>query len=109
MTLMKFASELKNSMTEHRKKSLPQKIADGQTKGSYQAVLEDLFENMYSQRFKIYKMNFIRGVMFSAGTVVGGVLVVIFLLWFLSLFDHLPIIGHFVQTVHHSLEKSQVK
>ncbi len=72
-------------------------------------VLDDLFQNMYSRRWQIYKMNFVRGMVFGFGGVLGGTILVVILIWTLSLFDHLPVIGHFVETVRHSLETAQKK
>ena len=82
---------------------LPQKLADNTAKGAYGAMLEDLFQNMYQQRFKIYWMNFIRGVMFAFGSVIGATIMVALLLWLLSLFDQIPIVGHFVDTVRETI------
>jgi Domain of unknown function (DUF5665) len=77
---------------------------DDQAQAGARGFLEDLFEDYYAQRFKVYKMNFIRGIVFGFGSVIGGTLMVGLLLWLLSFFNELPFIGHFVQSIQHSVE-----
>lgn len=52
-------------------------------------ILEDLFNDTYKHRGKIYKVNFFRGIFFGLGTFLGGtviVAIVVFILtWLASL------------------------
>ena len=73
-------------------------------KGSVQGLLEELYQDMYDKRWQLYKLNFVRGIFFAFGSVIGGTFIIALLIWLLSLFDTLPIIGHFVDTVRQSLE-----
>ncbi len=82
------------------------KLASDQAKGSARGLLEELFEDYYRHRFRIYKMNFVRGMVFGFGSVIGGTLMIALLLWVLSFFSELPFVGHFTQTIQHSIERS---
>ncbi len=84
-------------------------LKNDQAQAATRGFLEDLFEDYYAQRFKVYKMNFVRGIVFGFGSVIGGTIVIALLLWLLSLFSDLPLIGHFVQTVQHSVESAKQK
>lgn len=83
---------------------LVQKIKDEQAQAATRGFLEDLFDDYYRQRYKVYKMNFIRGIVFGFGSVIGGTIVIVVLLWTLSLFNELPFIGPFSQTIQNSLQ-----
>jgi hypothetical protein len=49
-------------------------------------VLEELFYDFNRSRVQIYRMNFIRGIFFGLGSVLGGTIVVALLVWMLSFF-----------------------
>ena len=84
-----------------------QKIKNDQAQAAARGFLEDLFEDYYVHRFKVYKMNFVRGIVFGFGSVIGGTLMIAVLLWLLSFFSELPFIGHFTQTIQNSIESSR--
>lgn len=85
-------------------KKAVQKVKDDQAQAATRGFLEDLFDDYYRSRFKVYKMNFVRGIVFGFGSVIGGTLMIALLLWLLSFFSELPFIGQFTQTVQHSIE-----
>lgn len=58
-----------------------------------EAVLDDLYDNMYRKRKQIYAVNFVRGLFFGAGSAVGGTLVIALLVWILSWFVNWPLVG----------------
>lgn len=89
-----------------KKDSLPKKVADNTSKGAMAATLEELFQDMYDRRWQVYKMNFVRGIAFGFGGVVGGTIVVAILLWTMSLFNHVPFIGDFVNSARTSIQES---
>ena len=70
-------------------------------------ALEVLFTTQYVSRRQLYKENFLRGMFFSAGTIIGAAIIVALTAWLLSLFNEVPIIGPAVNTVQQSIEKSQ--
>lgn len=68
--------------------------------GARKAVLEDLFYDFNRRRFTVYKMNFIRGIFFGLGSVLGGTVVLAMLVWVLSLTGHLvPGVADFVNQI----------
>ena len=56
-------------------------------------ALEILFASGYISRKRLYLENFFRGMFFAVGTVIGLSIGVGVLIWFLSLFDEIPLIG----------------
>lgn len=74
-------------------KKLVQKAKVDQEKGSRRAVLEDLFVDFNRSRAQVYKMNFIRGIFFGVGSVLGGTVVIALLVWILALLaDNIPVL-----------------
>jgi len=81
------------------KKTLKKVHKDNEV-GARRAVIEDLFYDFHRSRVQVYKMNFIRGIFFGVGSILGGTVVVALILWLLSLLVDLPGgIGDFVQYV----------
>lgn len=72
-----------------------------------QGVIEDLFNNFYTARRKVYWMNFWRGLFFGFGSVIGGTVVVALIAWILSLFADVPGgFGDFIQYIVHLVRDS---
>lgn len=72
------------------------KVKAGNEQGARRAVLEDLFYDFNRSRVQIYKMNLVRGILFGAGSVIGGTVVIALLVWILSLLGHVfPPLGDF--------------
>ncbi|HSE60858.1 MAG TPA: DUF5665 domain-containing protein [Candidatus Saccharimonadales bacterium] len=84
-------------------------IRDNEVKGAPRAMMEELFQDFYKHRNQIYVMNFVRGVFFGFGSVVGGTLVVALLLWILSMLHYVPFVDTYVDATQRALEKSQEK
>lgn len=64
------------------------------------AVAEELFNTMYQNKWKIYWLNFFRGIFFGFGSILGGTLVIAALAWILSLLVDLPGgVGNFIQFI----------
>ncbi|HEX8389985.1 MAG TPA: DUF5665 domain-containing protein [Candidatus Saccharimonadales bacterium] len=74
-------------------------------KEAKKAVLEELFNDIYHERGKIYKVNFVRGILFGAGSALGGTVVIALIVWALSLFVHIPVIGNTFQNAQQSIEQ----
>ena len=70
-------------------------------------ALEILFAAGYVDRKKLYLENFIRGIVFSAGTIIGATIVLALVLWLLSLFDEVPFIGPLIDNMRDTLEQGQ--
>jgi hypothetical protein len=61
--------------------------------------LDDMFNDLYRNRRRIYGLNFFRGVFFGLGTFLGGTVVVAFLIWLLSRFIDWPFVERLVETL----------
>lgn len=89
-------------------KRVAQKVKKDNEVGARRAVLEDLFYDFHSSRRQVYVMNFIRGIFFGFGSVLGGTLVVALLIWILSLLSDIPGgLGDFIQYVVDIVQRSQ--
>ena len=67
-------------------------------------ALEYLFAAGYIDKKRLYLENFIRGLFFSLGSIIGATVLIVLLLWVLSLFDDLPLVGNFVRTIQDSIK-----
>lgn len=84
---------------------LRENVQHNNERGARESVLEDLFYDFNRSRVKIYKMNFVRGIFFGAGSVIGGTVVIALLAWLLSLLGHvIPPLGHFFDDIGHVLQ-----
>lgn len=61
----------------------------------------------YINRRTLYFHNFMRGVVFGAGSVIGATVLIALLVWVLSLFDTVPLIGPFLEKIKISIESTQ--
>lgn len=56
-------------------------------------ALEILFASGYISRKRLYWENFLRGMFFTIGGIIGATFAIGALIWFLSLFDQIPLVG----------------
>ena len=56
-------------------------------------ALEVLFASDYIDVRKLHIENFIRGIFFGAGGVIGATVFIAIIVWVLSIFDTVPVIG----------------
>lgn len=76
--------------------------------GARRAVLEDLFYDFHSSRKQVYTMNFVRGIFFGLGSVLGGTLVIALVVWLLSWLTDIPGgFGEFIQYVVDTVQNSK--
>lgn len=68
-------------------------------------ALEYLFASSYVDKKRLYLENFLRGIFFSVGTVIGLAICATVLLWVLSLFDSLPFISNISDAIKDSVSK----
>lgn len=87
------------------KKTIAEKFADDQAKGAQQDLIEQLFDDHYKHRGRIYQVNFFRGISFGFGSVLGATVLVAVLLWLLSFFNEMPFIGDVVKSTQQSIEQ----
>ncbi len=75
-------------------------------RGARQAILEDLFFDFHRNRRQVYLMNFIRGIFFGFGTVLGGTVLVAVIIGVLSQFvDWFPVIGDFIKQIIDAIQR----
>ena len=67
-------------------------------------MLENIYESGYIDRNRAYKMSFLKGIAAGFGGVIGATVFVAILLWTLTLFDQIPLVGPFVQNVQDTIE-----
>lgn len=93
------------------KQSIAKKVADqvktDNERGSRIALIEDLFYDFNRNRVEVYKMNFIRGIFFGFGSILGGTVVIALLAWLLSFFVEIPGIGESIQQVQNSIQSDK--
>lgn len=70
--------------------------------------LENIYLTGYISKKEMLKMSFLKGVVAGLGGVIGATIVVGLLLWVLSLFDTVPLIGPLVDNVEGTV-KTQKK
>jgi hypothetical protein len=80
-------------MKQHAKKAV-ENVKESNERGARSAVIEDLFYDFNRSRVQIYKMNFVRGIFFGLGSVLGGTIVVAILIWILT------VVGGFFPPLH---------
>jgi hypothetical protein len=88
-------------------KKATQEIKKGNEREARMSLIEDLFYDFNRSRAEVYKMNFIRGIFFGLGTVIGGTVIVAVALWLLSFFIDIPGIGQSVQQLQQTLEETR--
>ncbi len=81
-------------------------IKDDNERSARHQLIEELFNDFYSSRRRIYWMNFIRGVFFGLGSIIGGTIVVAIIVWFLSQFTNIfPETGAYVNQITNSIQQ----
>lgn len=66
-------------------------------------IVASVYETGYLNRAQSYKMAFVKGVFQGLGGVLGATVVVALLLWVLSLFSELPLLGNLIDTFNNSV------
>lgn len=72
-----------------------------------QKALEVLFASEYINHRRLYTHNFLRGIFFGAGSLLGATVLVALLLWILSLFDTVPFVGPVIENAKESIENGK--
>lgn len=89
-------------MTDKKKRhfSLFKRFKRDQRIGAKRELMENLFNDMYENRRQVYWMNFIRGLFFGLGSVLGGTILIALLVWLLSqLGAVVPFLSDFIQQI----------
>jgi hypothetical protein len=94
-------------MTGKVVKKIANKIKEDNERGARENFLEDLFHDFNRNRVQVYKMNFVRGIFFGLGSVLGGTIVIALLAWVLSLFVQIPGVGGSIQDVQQTIQSEK--
>ena len=90
---------------KHKVKAVVNSIKAGNERGARTALIEELFYDFNRSRSQVYVMNFVRGILFGAGSVIGGTLVIALLVWVLSLLGNvIPPLGDFFDGVSQTID-----
>ena len=87
-------------------KKLRKKIATDNERGARQNLIEDLFYDFHRSRKQVYTMNFIRGIFFGLGSVLGGTVVIALIIWLLSTTgDIFPPLANFINGIIDAMQR----
>ena len=87
-------------MINETKRKIVNKIKNNNERGARHQLIEELFYDFHRSRLQVYWMNFVRGVFFGFGSVLGATVVVAFIIWVLAQFAGLfPSVGSYIQQV----------
>ncbi len=94
---------------KNTKKEKPlKKLADDQNRGVQKNILEELFYDIYPNRWEIYRVNFFRGISFGFGSAIGATVLVVVAVMVLNLFVNIPGgIGDFVKSIVDAMNQRQ--
>lgn len=81
-------------------------ISASEAKQAAQALEKLLAANTISKKH-LYVQNFMRGFVFSIGGILGATIGITILLWFLSLFQEVPLLRDFVQNVEQTITENK--
>ncbi len=70
-------------------------------------IVASIYETGYLDAAKSYKMSFIKGMLQGLGGVIGATILVALLIWILSLFDQVPLVGNFTEKVEQTVNQAQ--
>ena len=87
---------------------MAQRLHDDNEKGSRQALIEELFNDFNRNRYEIYKINFFRGIFFGFGSLLGGTMLIVLLVWVLNLTGQLvPSVAGFIDQILNVMQNSR--
>ncbi len=67
--------------------------------------LRDFYEHGYINKKQAVFYSFMKGVAGGAGAFVGGTLVIALVVWMLSLFDQVPLVGRVFEALQKALQR----
>lgn len=78
--------------------------------GARKDLLEQLFHDFHKSRKEVYWLNFVRGIFFGVGSLLGGTIVIALVVWLLSWLTDIPGgFGDFIQYVVDTVQNRDTK
>ncbi len=72
-------------------------------------ALQILFATDFISKKRLYWENFVRGLTFSIGGIIGATIGIATIIWILSFFRTLPLIGPLVKNAQHTIQNTPSK
>lgn len=94
-------------MIKQINKKIINRVKSDNERGARTAIIEDLFCDFNRSRSQVYWMNFVRGVFFGFGSVLGATVVVAILIWVLGQFAGLfpSFVGDMIKQIVDAMQK----
>lgn len=70
-------------------------------------IVASIYETGYLDKAQAYKNSFIKGIFQGLGGVLGATVVLALLLWSLSFFSEIPLLGNLVEKFENSIEQNK--
>jgi len=68
-------------------------------------LVEDIYVAGSANIKRLLWLNFIKGIAYGLGIFIAGTIIIGLVIWLLSLFNHVPLIGPLVQHISNNLHK----
>lgn len=93
-------------MSNNQASSKPQKLTSKQYE-NLGKIVASVYETGYLDTAKSYKMSFVKGLFQGLGGAIGATILVALVIWLLSLFADVPILGRFSDNLRNTVETTQ--
>lgn len=68
-------------------------------------MMINIYETGYLDRNTMYKMSFVKGLVAGLGGVIGATVIVALLLWVLTFFEQVPLIGRLTENTKQTIQQ----
>lgn len=72
-------------------------------------MLENLYESSHATRRKLYRISFFKGVASGFGGVLGATILIALLVWALTLFKQVPLLGPLTHKVEKTIQLKDIQ
>lgn len=86
---------------------MPKKTSSKQDYEQIGRALAAVYESGYLDKRQAYKTSFFKGIFSGLGGVIGATIVVALLVWILSFFNNVPLVGRFVDKIDQSINSAK--